>query len=80
MSEELNSTKGAHPIPKQILGEMLSDLAKKAMQVKLLVGYADSLNGYGWHVKYHVEVFKTEKARVLINHYYPNFKEQQNKI
>ena len=41
-----------------LLGEVLSKLAKKELQVKMLVGYHDSLNGYGWHVRYYVEVIK----------------------
>jgi len=41
------------------LSDVLSNIAKKELEVKLLVGYGDSINGYGWHVKYYVEVFKT---------------------
>lgn len=64
-----------------ILGDILSKLAKKELQVKLMVGYADSLNGYGFHVKYYVEVIKCvefcSKCRNLHNvdykdDYYPN--------
>jgi hypothetical protein len=40
------------------LTEVLEKLAKKELQIKLLVGYQDSINGYGWHVKYYVEVIK----------------------
>jgi hypothetical protein len=63
-----------------LLGEILSELAKKQLQVKLLVGYNDSLNGYGWHVKYYIEVTECieycPKCRVKYNvnykdDYYP---------
>jgi len=41
-----------------LLSEVISKLAKKELQVKLLVGYGDCINGYGWHVSYYVEVIQ----------------------
>jgi hypothetical protein len=53
------------------LGEVLSFLAKKELQVKLFVGYRDVINGYGWHVRYYVKVIKCieycPKCRVKYN-------------
>ena len=40
------------------LSECLQRLAKKELQIKLLIGYQDSINGYGWHVVYYVELIK----------------------
>jgi hypothetical protein len=64
------------------ISEVLSDLAKKELQTKLFVGYQDSINGYGWHVVYYVEIIKCieycEKCRKNHNvnykdDYYPNY-------
>lgn len=63
---------------KPMLGDVLSALAKKELQVKLLIGYRDCVNGYGWHVRYYVEVFKTveycPKCRAKYN---VNYKDDQ---
>ena len=53
------------------LGDVLSKLAKNELQVKLLTGFMDSVNGYGWHIRFYVQVFKTveycSKCRDLFN-------------
>ena len=63
------------------LGDILASLAKKYLQVKLFVGYKDSINNYGWHISYYVEVFRTVEycSKCLENHsvnykddYYPS--------
>jgi hypothetical protein len=41
------------------LGKLLSDITKRHYQIQLTTGYADVVNGYGWHVKYYVQVHKT---------------------
>ena len=60
------------------LGEVLSKLAEDFLQVKLLVGYGDTINGYGWHVKYYVEIIQCieycPKCRVK---YFVNYKDDQ---
>jgi hypothetical protein len=57
-SQKLLTKQKDMPIQNVLLGEVLSKLAKKELQVNLFVGYRDSLNGYGWHVRYYVEVIK----------------------
>jgi hypothetical protein len=53
------------------LSDVLVKLAKKDFQIKLFVGYQDSINGYGWHVKYFVELIECieycPKCRVKYN-------------
>lgn len=70
-----------------LLGHILCDLAKKELQVKLLVGYQDSLNGYGWHVKYYVELIQciefcpTCRAKYGVDYYdnqYPIHHQHKN--
>jgi hypothetical protein len=41
------------------LEDVLIYLSNKELQVKLLTGFKDSINGYGCHVIYYIEVFKT---------------------
>jgi len=55
---------------KHELGEVLSKLAQKELQVKLLVGYRDSINGYGWRVIYYVEVIQCIEycSKCRVNH------------
>ena len=55
----MSKEKTAEPL----LADILSVLAKNFLQVKLFVGYRDSINGYGWHVRYYVEVYKTVEYR-----------------
>ena len=57
-NEKLSTEQEVPPIANVLLGEVLSKLAKKELQVKLLVGYSDCINGYGWHVRYYIEVIK----------------------
>jgi hypothetical protein len=61
---------------KPVLGVVLSKLAKKELQVKLFVGYGDCINGYGWHVRYYVEVIQCieycPKCRVKYSVNYKN--------
>ena len=57
-NEKLSTDQETPPIANVLLGEVLSKLAKKELQVKLLVGYRDCINGYGWHVRYYIEVIK----------------------
>ena len=49
------------------LQEILKELSQLHLQVKLSVGYADAINGYGWHTVYYVDVLETiefcEKCR-----------------
>ena len=40
------------------LSNVLIKLAENELQVKLFIGYRDCINGYGWHVRYYVEVIK----------------------
>lgn len=58
-------------IANAMLGEVLSKLSKKELQVKLIVGYGDTINGYGWRVKYYVEIIQCieycPKCRVKYN-------------
>jgi hypothetical protein len=69
-------------VPKQEkinLLEILSLLAKKNLQVKLLVGIEDAINGYGWHVCYYVQIFKTvEYCSKCRNNYNLDYKEFNN--
>jgi hypothetical protein len=75
-------------VDNQILGEVLSKLAKKELQVKLIVGYVDAINGYGWHVKYYIEVIKCIeycykcRANYGVNYkddYYPNYHQHSHR-
>jgi len=52
------------------LGEVFSMIARKKMQVKLLVGMRDAINGYGWHVRYYVEVIQCIEycSKCRLNH------------
>ena len=52
------------------LTEVLEKLAKKNLQIKLLVGYQDTINGYGWHVKYYVEVIECIEFCYKCREYY----------
>jgi hypothetical protein len=63
------------------LQEILKELSQLHLQVKLSVGYADAINGYGWHTVYYVDVLETiefcEKCRRnkgvdYLDDYYPN--------
>jgi hypothetical protein len=58
-------------VKNQKLGDVLLTLAKKELQVKLLTGFEDTVNGYGWHIIFYVQVFKTveycSKCRELFN-------------
>ena len=59
-----------------VLADILSVLAKNLLQVKLVVGYKDSINGYGWHVRYYVEVYKTvEFCSKCKNNFNVNYKD-----
>ncbi len=40
------------------LSDILIILSKKEIQIKLLVGYQDSINGYGWHSVYYIQLIK----------------------
>ena len=44
-NEKLSTEQEVPPIANVLLGEVLSKLAKKELQVKLLVGYSDCING-----------------------------------
>ena len=57
-NEKLSTEQEAPPIANVLLGEVLSKLAKKELQVKLIVGYRDCINGYGWRVRYYVEIIQ----------------------
>lgn len=69
-NEKLSTEQEAPPIANVLLGEVLSKLAKKELQVKLFVGYRDCINGYGWHVSYYVEVIKCLEycSKCRLNH------------
>ena len=63
------------------LTEVLRELSQLQLQVKLSVGFTDSINGYGWHSIYHVDVIETiqfcSKCRAnknvnYVEDYYPN--------
>jgi hypothetical protein len=41
------------------LQDVIENLSKNHMQVKIMTGYMDTINGYGWHTKYFVNVLKT---------------------
>jgi hypothetical protein len=41
------------------LGQILSKLAQKNLQVKLTVGFKDSCGGYGWSPHFYVTIYKT---------------------
>lgn len=60
------------------LSEILIKLSKKELQVKLLVGYQDAINGYGWHTVYYIQITKTieycNKCRIIKNvDYFDNY-------
>ena len=55
-STELENLHVSPPDAKPLLCEVLSKLALKGYQIKLLVGLRDAVNGYGWHTRYYVEV------------------------
>jgi hypothetical protein len=39
--------------------ELLEHLSlKNKLQIKLTIGSGDTLNGYGWHSRYHLKVFE----------------------
>ncbi len=44
---------------KDNLGELLSKLAHKHLQIKIFVGYKDACGGYGWSPNFNVSVYKT---------------------
>ena len=76
MNTEKNTLVDTNPV----LSEVLPKLTQKELQVKLFVGYRDSINGYGWHVVYYVVVVKCVEycAKCRANHnvnykddYYP---------
>jgi hypothetical protein len=63
------------------LTEVLRELSQLHLQVKLSVGFTDSINGYGWHSIYYVDVIETiefcSKCRAnknvdYLENYYPN--------
>ena len=41
------------------LQEVIEHLSEKYMQIKITTGYSDTINGYGWHTKYSVQVLET---------------------
>ena len=41
------------------LQEVIQYLSENYMQIKITTGCSDTINGYGWHAKYSVEVFET---------------------
>lgn len=43
------------------LQDVIENLSQNYMQVKIITGYADAIDGYGWHTKYYVQVFKTNE-------------------
>jgi hypothetical protein len=60
---------------------ILEELSQLYLQVKLTTGFGDAINGYGWHVIYHVDVIETIefcskcRANKSVNYfedYYPN--------
>jgi len=80
MEHEPKLTHETSPLEKLLLSEILSRLAFKGYQLKLLVGLRDSLNGYGWHTIYYIEIIKCieycPKCRIKFNldykeDYYP---------
>jgi hypothetical protein len=42
-----------------VLGTVLIDVSKKGYQIEIKTGFGDTINGYGWRVKYWVKAFKT---------------------
>ena len=75
-STKQNISIETQPIANVLLGEVLSKLAKKELQVKLLVGYRDCINGYGWHVSYYVEVIQCiEYCPICRGKYNVNYKD-----
>lgn len=58
------------------LGEILLLLAKNYIEVKLTTDYQDSINGYGWHVRYFVQLFVTvEYCSKCKNNYNVDYKD-----
>jgi hypothetical protein len=39
-----------------LLSDVLSKLALKGYQMKLFIGARDTINGYGWHTRYYIEI------------------------
>lgn len=66
---------------KNSIGDVLKKLAKKELQVKLLVGYRDCLNGYGWNVRYYVEVIQCiEFCSTCRNFHNVDYKEDYHQL